>query len=328
MEGTDMPGHDIVTIGASAGGVEAVSKLLARLPADLPASLFVVIHIPAARRSALPRVFSRAGSLPAEHPQDGEEIQLGKVYVAPPDHHLWLEKKRVRVTKGPLINRHRPAIDPLFDSAAHVFGERTVGIVLTGLLDDGAMGLQAIKECGGIAVVQDPAEAVLSSMPESALRNVKVDHCLPVSEIGGLITKLAQREVRNLKVRCSQPIKFKPDNPVMTVAEMQAKYGAPSVSVCPECSGPMWEMRSGKVTSFRCLVGHSFSPESLLAEEAEAVERALWVAVQTLQERANLLRNLAESYERTEARAGFESRAREAEADAQVIQDLLARVTK
>ncbi len=167
--------HDIVVIGASAGGVEALIRLTSALPRDLPASLFVVLHTPARSKSMLPAILSRSGNLPAIHAEHGSAIEPGCIYVARPDHHLIIKPGFVSVTQGPRENRQRPAIDPLFRSAALAYGHRVVGVVLSGSLDDGTSGLVSIKARGGTAIVQDPADALFDSMPRSAIENVAVD---------------------------------------------------------------------------------------------------------------------------------------------------------
>src|SRR5688572_28477079 len=191
-----MARKDIVVIGASAGGMEALQKLVSRLPADLPASLFVVWHLSPGLKSILPSVLSKAGALRAVHPEDGDRIEKGCIYVAPNDHHMLLEKGYIRITKGPKENRFRPAIDPLFRSAAYVYGPRTIGVVMTGALDDGTAGLWTIKLRGGTAIVQEPADALIRSMPLNALDNVEVDYKLPAAEIGELLGRLAREPAR------------------------------------------------------------------------------------------------------------------------------------
>ena len=187
-----MANRDIVVIGASAGGMEALQKLVSRLPAGLPASLFVVWHLSPGVKSILPSILTKAGALPAVHPQDGDRIEPGRIYVAPNDHHMLLENGYIRVARGPKENRFRPAVDPLFRSAAYVYGPRVIGVVLTGALDDGTAGLWTIKLRGGTAVVQEPAEALIRGMPLSALDNMAVDYRLPVAEIGELLPSLVR----------------------------------------------------------------------------------------------------------------------------------------
>lgn len=188
-----MPGHDVITVGASAGGVEALVTLAGSLPANLPAAIFLVLHIPAQSPSLLPDILNRAGPLRASHPDDGEAIQYGRIYVAPPDQHLLVEEGIVRIIHGPKENRHRPAIDPLFRSAARIYSTRVVGVILTGSLDDGTAGLLAIKRRGGITVVQEPKDALFSSMPLSAIAHIEVDHVLRLSAIGPLLVRLAHQ---------------------------------------------------------------------------------------------------------------------------------------
>ncbi len=161
-----MAGHDIIVIGASAGGVEALVQLVQNVPADLPASIFVALHVSPHGSSVLPQILSRHGALLASHPQDGEAIEPGRIYVAPPDHHLWVRRGRVRVSRGPSENGLRPAVDPLFRSAARSYGRRVVGVILSGSLDDGTAGLQAIKSQGGVAIVQRPEDALFVGMPQ------------------------------------------------------------------------------------------------------------------------------------------------------------------
>src|SRR5438105_14310714 len=187
-----MPGHDIIVVGASAGGVEALVTLTRLLPRKLPAAVVVVLHVPAQSPSLLPDILNRAGVLKAVHATDNLEIKHSRIYIAPPDHHMLVEHGKVRVVHGPKENRHRPAIDPLFRSAAWSYGPRVTGVVLSGTLDDGAAGMWAVRSCGGTTVVQDPAEALYPSMPINAMRHIKVDHCLPVREIVSLIDKLAR----------------------------------------------------------------------------------------------------------------------------------------
>jgi two-component system chemotaxis response regulator CheB len=185
-----MPGHDIIVMGASAGGVEALREIVRGLPADLSAAIFVVLHLPSDATSVLPDILKRAGRLPAFHPKDLDAIEPGRIYVAQPDCHLLIKRGQVRLVRGPKENSARPAIDPLFRTAARYYARRVIGVVLSGTLDDGTAGLLDIKLRGGIAVVQEPADAIYSGMPRSALENVEVDHCVPASEIASLLTRL------------------------------------------------------------------------------------------------------------------------------------------
>ena len=188
-------GHDTIVIGASSGGIEALRRLLGEMPPDLPAAVFVVVHLPGEAPSVLARILDRAGPLKAVNPEDGEEVRAGRVYVARPDRHLLIEDGRVRLTHGPKENRHRPAVDALFRTAAVARGPRVVGVVLSGAMDDGTAGLLAVKRRGGVAVVQDPGEALFSGMPESALRYVDVDYCLPLGEMAPLLSRLSGETV-------------------------------------------------------------------------------------------------------------------------------------
>jgi len=235
-----VPEHDIIVIGASAGGVEALKALIAGLPANLPAALFVVLHIPAQSPSLLPEILSRAGRLAATHAADGAPIRRGQIYVAPPDQHLLVERGRLRVVRGPRENRYRPAVDPLFRTAALAYGPRVVGVILTGALDDGTAGLLAIKQRGGVAVVQDPAEALYSGMPRSALEHVAVDYCMPLAEIAPLLARLIGEPTQEegmypMPEELEQEVRLAEiDIAALTDDEHP---GTPSAFSCPECGG-------------------------------------------------------------------------------------------
>lgn len=299
-----MARRDIVTIGASAGGVEALMTIARHLPADLPAAVFVVLHIPPDGTSALPTLLSRAGQLPAEHPDDGEPVRHGRIYVAPPDHHLLLHDGRVRVVHGPRENRHRPSVDPLMRSAAQFYGPRAIGVILSGSLDDGTAGLLALKRQGGVAIVQDPAEAAFPGMPSSAMHVVKVDYCLRVARIGPTITRLVtepieETEAAAMSSRGDDRMKY--ENSISEVdqsaLENDDRPGIPSPFACPECGGVLWEVENAQMLRFRCRVGHAYSVESLLASQNEGMEAALWSAMRALEEKASLTRRLADRAE-------------------------------
>jgi two-component system, chemotaxis family, protein-glutamate methylesterase/glutaminase len=293
--------------------------------------MFLVLHIPAHSPSLLPEILSRSGLLPASHPTHGEAIEQGRIYVAPPDHHLLVEEGAVLVVRGPKENRHRPAIDPLFRSAARAYGPRVVGVVLTGSLDDGTAGLLAIKRQGGVTVVQDPEEALYASMPRSALAHVAVDHVLPLAQMGPLLARLAQ-EPSTAEGRYPVPEEMERETKVaamdMNVMQNGEHVGTPSVYSCPECHGVLWEVRDGTLLRFRCRVGHAYSLDSMLAGQAEVVEQAMWAALKTLEESASLSRRMAK-----EARAArrdwvarrFEEKAQEAQQHAALLQQVLVK---
>ena len=291
-----MLGHDIIVVGASAGGLEALQALVSDLPVDLPAALFVVVHISPHTRSVLPAILCRTGPLPATHAVDGEAIQHRRIYIARPDHHLVLERGYARVTRGPKENRFRPAVDVLFRSAAYAYGPRVIGIVLTGQLDDGTAGLWAVKDRGGLAVVQDPKDAVYPSMPTSAMQHVSVDYCLPITEIApvlGHLTREPAPEETGYAVSKGLEIETRialEDNP-LEAGLMQ--LGQLSPYTCPECHGALLQLQDGGLPRFRCHTGHAFSAHSLLAESGESIERVLWSTVRGIEERLLLLQHLA-----------------------------------
>jgi two-component system chemotaxis response regulator CheB len=288
--------HDIIVIGTSKGGVEALSRLVAQLPRDLPASVFVVLHLAPDYRSLLPDILSRVGPLPARHPEDYEPLQQGRIYVAPSDHHLLVEPGHVRVVRGPLENGHRPAVDPLFRSAARAYGERVVGVVLTGALNDGTSGLLAVKSQGGVAVVQEPEDAACPDMPRSALEYVKADHRVRLSELGALLNKLARKPVRAARKRppsrmMEQEVKVQLSDPGSTNRAPAA--GEPSLFSCPDCGGVLFELEDTGMLRYRCRVGHAFTGEALTHGQLLSVEAALWAAVRALEENAALARRMA-----------------------------------
>ncbi len=304
--------RNIIVIGCSVGGVEALQRLVAPLPRDFPAALFVVLHVSPQSTSVLPNILTRSGNLPAVHPRDGEPIRVGRIYVAPPDHHLAIEDGRVRVTRGPRENRHRPGIDPLFRSAARWYGSRVVGVVLTGSLDDGTAGLLAIKKRGGIAIVQDPADAFCGDMPRSAIETVAVDHVAPLEQIPELLQELVPVEVPENGTGKSSRLKKETDIAELSMDSIQDENrpGIPSPFACPECGGVLWEMDGEEMLRFRCRVGHAFTANSLTVEQSDAVEGALWAAMRALEEGASLARRMAENAAQAK-RARLEIRYRE-----------------
>jgi two-component system chemotaxis response regulator CheB len=323
-----VPKHDVVVIGASAGGVEAISRVVADLPRDLQASVMVVLHI-SRGRSYLPEILTRAGRLRAEHPEDGQLIEYGRIYVARPDHHLIVESGRLRVAHTASENGVRPAVDPLFRSAARVYGGRVIGVILTGTLDDGTAGTVAVREAGGTTIVQDPDEAFAPGMPRSAIGSGRVDHIVPLRDIGALIGALVQEDAPTRLPAADHPHlrPMEPDLGVMPLALRGSdRPGAPSVFSCPECHGILWEADENGLLRYRCRVGHIYSPESMIAAQTDEVDRALWTALRTLEERAALSYRLAERGRERNQRwvdQAFTARARETELEAGRIRDLL-----
>jgi two-component system chemotaxis response regulator CheB len=292
-----MAHRDIIVMGVSAGGVEALRVALRGLPSDLPAAVFVVMHVSPRGPGRLATVLSRGASLPVEEVADGEGIRHGRVVIAPPDMHLMLERHRIRVMRGPKQNRTRPAIDPLFRSAAVAFGPRVIGVVLTGNLDDGTAGLQAIKSRGGLAIVQDPDDAEFPGMPQSAVDHVAVDARLPLFAIPAALARMTTEEVE-LPPPTPRPdleIEARSDAGAGHMEDMET-IGTPSVFSCPECRGTLWEVGAAELARFRCRVGHAYTAESLVAQQDDALEDALWAALRALEEHATLARRMAERF--------------------------------
>jgi two-component system chemotaxis response regulator CheB len=317
--------RDIVVVGASAGGVEALDRLVSGLPPELPAAVFVVLHLSAGGRSVLPQILARAGALPASVPEDGMRPERGHIYVAPPDRHLLLVGGRVRVTGGPRENGHRPAIDPLFRSAARSYGPRVVALVLSGNLDDGSAGARLVKDRGGVVVVQDPADALYPDMPSSAAAMVEVDALAPAREMPDLLCRVLEEPVA---ARAEHGAGAEIDEDQELAAAELALDGQPTELSCPECGGPLWERSEGPLVRFACRVGHVFSPESLIAEHGQGLERALWSAQRSLEERADLYRRMARrARARPSLQRRFLDRSTSAERHAAALQDAIAKLT-
>ncbi len=325
-----MPGHDIIVIGCSAGGVEALAELVRGLPADLPASLFIVHHFPAQGTSVLPAILQREGPLPAGHGRDGESIRPGRLYVAPPNHHLLVKRGHVSLARGPRENGHRPAVDPLFRSAALAYGRRVVGVILSGTLDDGASGLLMVKKRGGVAVVQDPDEAQYAGMPLSAIEHAPVDHIVRLGEMGALLARLAREPVQEER---GEPVSNEMESEeALTEMDLRAlgsnqHPGTPSGFACPECGGVLWELSDGgDLLRFRCRVGHALSGDALLVEQTQAMETALWSALRALEERVALGRRLTDRARRrghSLAAERFQQQVRDTEQQAATIREVL-----
>jgi two-component system, chemotaxis family, protein-glutamate methylesterase/glutaminase len=299
-----MARKDIVVIGASAGGMDALRRLVGRLPAGLPAAVFVVWHLSPGLKSMLPAVLQKAGPLPAMHPRDGDRIEPGRIYVAPNDHHLLVEKGYVRVTRGPKENRFRPAVDPLFRSAAYIYGPRVIGVVLTGALDDGTAGLYTIKLRGGTAIVQEPDDAVVRAMPLNALEYTQADYKLPAAQIGELLGRLV-REEAGPAPRLPDEEERKTHREIRIAAgqneleDSAMTFGELSPFTCPECNGVLSMIREGAMVRFRCHTGHALSSSSLLGSITGHAEARLYEVVRALDEAVMLLNKLGEEFARS-----------------------------
>jgi two-component system chemotaxis response regulator CheB len=327
VEVASRPTRDIVVIGASAGGITALKQLVAQLPADYPGSIFVVVHLSAEARSNLAGILARSGQMRAVPAVDGLEIEARTLYTAPADHHLLLEHGRLRVVRGPRENRHRPAVDPLFRSAAWAYGPRVVGVVLTGYLDDGTAGLWAIKSCGGTTVVQDPADAEYPDMPSNALMHNRIDHRLPLADIAALLVELARQPVNGSPAAPAPGIAEEIDFANME-GEMKdvARLGNLTPFTCPSCQGALWEMDEGGHLRYRCHTGHAFSQGTLQVEQTIAMEESLYSALRAVEEKAAALRRLAERWPDSMpgVRQDYERRARDLDGSAEVLRTMLA----
>jgi two-component system, chemotaxis family, protein-glutamate methylesterase/glutaminase len=286
----------VIVIGVSLGGFDALQELASQLPAGFPAPVVIVQHI-GQHRSRMPMILSKRGPLPAVHVHDSQPVVAGQIYMAPPDHHVLLDGSIMRLSKGPKEHHSRPAIDPLFRSAALSRGPDVIGVVLTGLLDDGTAGLQAIKQCGGVAVVQDPKDAFEPSMPLSALKHVEIDHCVPLAKLGPLLCDLAMNKmIRAIQPRCE----FSAHEHALFLSEGKPMehleaIGRPSTFVCPDCSGTLWEIAGASPTRYRCHTGHAFTLRTLEQTLSETLDTSLWSAIRALQEKSLVLGKVAES---------------------------------
>jgi two-component system chemotaxis response regulator CheB len=287
-------GRNIIVVGTSEGGLEALDALIGRLPTDLAAAIFIVQHMaPHNSGEALTRRLSRHKAFHAALAKDGERFTRGRIYVAPPDTHLLLKPGKVIVRKGARENLSRPGVDPLFRSAAVAYGPRVIGVVLTGTLDDGAAGLIAIKRCGGVTVVQDPTDAAYSAMPQNALDTLDVDHCLPIAGMGKLLATLVAKphgKTRRIPTDIRTEAEIA-ERVLSDVAQVEG-LGAQVPYNCPNCGGVLWEMEIPKTKRYRCHTGHSFTEQALLASQSEKIEEMLWISLRMFEERRNLLTSM------------------------------------
>ncbi|MFS0885407.1 chemotaxis protein CheB [Aeromicrobium sp. 179-A 4D2 NHS] len=331
---TSVPRHSpLVVVGASAGGVEALSGFVAGLPADLRATVLVVLHMSADSPSALATILRRRSALPVRQATDGELLVAGQVLVARPDHHLVVGGDRVILTHGPKENGHRPAVDVLFRSAARSAGPRAFAVVLSGALDDGAAGALSVHGGGGAVAVQDFEEALYPSMPQSAAAAVDSARRGTVAELASLVAawvadlpeadphledELTELEMEVEMARMDPVAVHDPDRP-----------GTPAGFGCPDCGGSLYRIEEGDLVRFRCRVGHAWSPESLLARQSVELEGALWIALRSLEEKAALNAELGEraqtiGHDRTAAR--FAKNADEVSDAAELVRRLIVQL--
>jgi two-component system chemotaxis response regulator CheB len=329
-----MPHRDLVVIGASAGGLRPLTTILEGLPATVRACVLIVMHTRPDADGQLPQILARHSALPVAFARDKSGLKPGRVYVARPDFHLLVARNHSRLSHGPREHGFRPAIDPLFRTAARAFGPRVVGVILSGALDDGMSGLGDVKSFNGVTIVQDPADAIIPTMPSSAIAHVDVDYVLPAAAIAPMIVRLSDdAAVTTSRSRQgaeemdrSTPIKTS-SSTVSEVGDMEKRYGPPSSLTCPECGGALWEIQEGQVLRYQCHTGHRYAPDSLQASQSEAVELALWRAVRVLEEQSEFKMRMA----RRTADEGlgtlsseFEQAAQQAHAHAQEIRKVLS----
>ena len=308
-----MARRDIVVVGASAGGIEVLEKLLAALPWDFPASTFIVLHTSEDSPGLLPDILNRSSKVPVMYAVDNAPILPSRVYVAPAgQRHLLLERGRTRLVPGPRENRHRPSIDVLFRSASQAYGSQVVGVVLSGHLDDGSAGLASIKQRRGLAIVQSPDEAIVPSMPLNAIESTEVDFVLSAEEIGPKLVELTKSEA------------LEQVQPISSGGRNMAASG--QTYACPECGGVLEEIQENTMVRFRCRVGHLYSPGSLLADQTEAVEKALWAAIRSMEEQAEFSDRLATNSRQkkhTRLAKRFSEKAQASRQNANILRDLL-----
>ncbi|GAA0962367.1 chemotaxis protein CheB [Virgisporangium aurantiacum] len=322
----------LVVVGASAGGVEALRALVAGLPVDLDAAVLVVLHVPREGSSALPQILNRCGTLPVTHAVDGDPLVRGQVLVAPTDHHLIVSDGQVRLSHGPAENGHRPAVDPLFRSAARAWRERTIAVVLSGTRDDGTSGAVAVADLGGTVIVQDSDDALYPSMPRSAHEHVSTALALPAPAMGESIQKAvaALGPAEEPEPRSGTDL-LAWETAIATMADITTdeSNAIPAGFGCPTCHGALFELPGLPAPRFRCRVGHAWTAESLIGEQSAALEGALWMALRSLEEKASLSRRMAvAARERgnTMAAARFDATGLDTEQAGHLIRRLIGRL--
>jgi two-component system chemotaxis response regulator CheB len=321
----------VVVVGASAGGVEALTTLARGLPDDLHAAVCVVLHLPASAESRLAEILSRAGPLAAIQAQGGEPLTSGRIYVAPPDRHLAVRGRRVLIGRGAHENGLRPSIEVLFRSAATAYGRRAIAVILSGTRDDGVAGASAVGARGGCVMVQSPDDALFPGMPAETVARDHPDRVLPLAELAPAVTRAVQRLSEEARMSENGRDEMSLETEYATLdaeaLERDAPPGESSVYSCPACGGVLWELEDPELLRFRCRVGHAYTADGAVEAQGESVEAALWTALRALQERAQLSDRIAARVGNAGAnhsRARFEAFAREAREQADVIRRVLA----
>jgi two-component system chemotaxis response regulator CheB len=318
-----MKADQLIVVGASAGGVAALLRLFGGLPSDWPTAIAAVLHLPARSHSNLPEIIARKAKLPASFANDGDAVRAASIVFAPPDRHLLVKDGTFRLSSSPKESYHRPSIDALFRTAARSYGERVIGVVLSGHLDDGTEGLAEIRRAGGVAIVQEPSDAEFPSMPTSALEVAGADHTVPVAEMGALLEKIVRGEQRE-PGRGRNPMAKRPSSS----SPQDTSSAVPSVFGCPDCGGVLWEARGADLSGYECRVGHAFAPGELLDRHDETFEGALWAAVRALEEQSDLAARLAARAREAGhdlSAERYDERASEARARATLVRSTLVR---
>jgi two-component system chemotaxis response regulator CheB len=302
MEKRTAVNRDIVVIGSSAGGLPALMEVIANLPHDFQAAILVVQHIPPYSNSNLHRILDRLGPLSAIAAQDGTAIEPGKIYVATPDHHLLVDSGKIVVRRGPKENRFRPSVDALFRSAAYTFGARVIGVVLSGVLDDGTSGLWSIKRMGGVSMIQQPQDALFPQMPINAEQQVEIDYSVPASEMGALLSRLTSEPAQPTPKLTREEKKLLETEIIIAGQDTAFELGIIDMGeltpfTCPECHGALTQLKEGKLIRFRCHTGHAYTISALLSEVTSNIESILWQAMQSLEETTMLLNRLGQYFE-------------------------------
>lgn len=320
----------LIVIGASAGGLEPLKNIISSLPKNFPAALLIVKHISSSAENVLPNILSRVSKLPVIQPGNNHTIEPGHIYIAPPKFHMIIENGKIQLKKGPRINHSIPAIDPLFYSAALHNKSRTIGILLSGLLDDGSAGLLALKKYNGIAIVQDLKEAEYQDMPSNGCRATPVDYCLPAVEIEAVLKKIVNSPI-NINSSNIPDVPLLKTELNMNFTETDSNendmhdIGAPSVFSCPECNGVLWQVHDESLERYRCRVGHAFGLDSLVNNKEKNTDAALWAALRALEEKKNLANNLISRAKKENSKnlKHFQKKAHEVEEHIQTIRKIL-----